>query len=160
MSIVYAVNAPRLYVGHKPVRDPNYLRFLKRFPCVGCGKRWGIDPSHTGPHGVGIKSDDTDALPMCRKCHDEFGANPVRFAERRGLNMSALIQMFQRFYKRYLETTKHIVKSRCRCHCSRQKCVGSKGNCEHTSGGTSPPNRQRAAFPTIKESEDNRSLSI
>ena len=45
-----------IYTAVKPVRDPNYLRFIKRLPCVACLKTWWVDPCHTGPHGMGQKS--------------------------------------------------------------------------------------------------------
>jgi hypothetical protein len=97
------VNTPQqirpgqLYQGSKPVRDREYLRFIKRLPCVCCLKTWWIDPAHTGPHATGQAS-DLDTIPLCRKCHQEFDACQWRFAERHHLDIPALILMFQHFY--------------------------------------------------------------
>jgi hypothetical protein len=78
-----------------PERCPAYLRWLKRFPCVACAScRW-IDPAHFGPHGHGTKASDYDALPLCRKCHDEQGKSALTFAEMKGLDVPALQKWFR-----------------------------------------------------------------
>jgi hypothetical protein len=89
-----------LYQRSKPVRDPEYKRFIKRLPCVGCGRTWGIDPMHTGPHALNQKASDLDVLPGCRRCHNEFDADPHGFAERKHLNIPALIRRFNEFYSK------------------------------------------------------------
>lgn len=92
-----------MYCGTKPIRDADYKRFIKKLPCIGCGKNWGIDPMHTGPHGLNQKASDLDVLPGCRRCHDEFDANPRQFAEHHKLNIPALIQRFNQFYQTKLK---------------------------------------------------------
>ena len=62
-----AVNRP--YRPSRPRRDPNYLRFIRRLPCVACARPTTIDAAHFGPHGLGQKSDDRQTLPLCRKHH-------------------------------------------------------------------------------------------
>lgn len=84
----------------KPVRDPDYRRFIKRLPCVACLRTWHVDPAHTGPHGLGQKADDSNCIPLCRRCHDAYGANPRQFAERHQLDIPALIRRFNEFYDR------------------------------------------------------------
>jgi hypothetical protein len=92
--------APRpIYRAEKPVRDPRYRQFIKRLPCVACLKTWGIDPAHTGPHGITQKSCDLKCIPLCRRCHDKFDADPRGFAEREGLDIPALIARFNQFYR-------------------------------------------------------------
>ena len=49
----------------KPQRDPRYLAWIRTQPCVVCGSARGIEASHTGPHGLGQKSPDTSAIPLC-----------------------------------------------------------------------------------------------
>lgn len=89
-----------IYQPEKPIRNPLYKRWLKGFPCVGCGRTWGIDPAHSGPHGLGIKSSDLGCLPLCRhRCHCEFDANPQAFAEKHKLDIPSLIQMFNRLWE-------------------------------------------------------------
>ena len=92
-----------LYHGTKPVRDPAYLRFIKRLPCVACLRTSWIDPAHTGPHGIGQKACDLTCVPLCRRCHDLYDANPRLFAERHQLDISALIERFNSFYQTKLE---------------------------------------------------------
>lgn len=96
----------RLYRAVQPVRDPLYRRFIKSLPCVACLKTWNVDPCHTGPHGVGQKSCDLSCIPLCRKHHQEYDANPVKFAERYKLDIPALIQMFNSFYQTKLKPRK------------------------------------------------------
>jgi hypothetical protein len=93
----------QLYQGSKPVRDREYLRFIKRLPCVACLRTWWVDPAHTGPHALRQKSSDLDTIPLCRKCHQEFDACQWRFAERHYLDIPALIQMFNHFYQSKLK---------------------------------------------------------
>jgi hypothetical protein len=103
------VNTPQqirpgqLYQGSKPVRDREYLRFIKRLPCVACLRTWWVDPAHTGPHAIGQKSSDLDTIPLCRKCHAEFDQCQWKFANRYSLDIPALIQMFQHFYNEKLK---------------------------------------------------------
>lgn len=87
-----------IYQRSKPVRNRQYLRFVKRFPCVACGGTWRVDPFHTGSHGIGQKSSDMGCLPLCRRCHDAFDAAPRDFAVTHQLDIPALIQMFQHMW--------------------------------------------------------------
>ena len=89
----------QLYALPKPIRNPLYLRFIKRLPCVGCGKKWWIDPAHTGPHGTSQKACDLSCIPLCRKCHREFDAAPRKFAEAKKLDIPALIVLFNSFWE-------------------------------------------------------------
>jgi hypothetical protein len=88
-----------MYSGSKPVRDPDYRKFLKRLPCVACLRTWWIDPAHTGPHGIGQKASDLDCIPLCRRCHQEFDRCQWSFIRRHHLDIPALILMFQTFYE-------------------------------------------------------------
>lgn len=90
----------QLYRAVKPIRDPERRRFVKQLPCIGCGRTWGIDPMHTGPHGLGQKACDFATLPGCRKCHDQFDADPRGFARERGLNIPAEIRRVNALYAR------------------------------------------------------------
>lgn len=87
-----------IYKAEKPVRDSDYRRFIKRLPCVACLKSWGIDPAHTGPHGIGQKACDLKCIPLCRRCHDAFDAAPRDFAIAHQLDVPALIAQFKQFY--------------------------------------------------------------
>jgi hypothetical protein len=52
--------------GLKPVRNAKYLAWIRTHPCVVCGGARGIEASHTGPHGLGLKSPDSSAIPFVR----------------------------------------------------------------------------------------------
>jgi len=99
MNTPAQINPGHLYQGTKPVRDPQYLKFIRLLPCIGCGKTWGSQAMHSGAHGLGQKASDLDTLPGCWKCHKEFDKNPRQFAERHKLDIPALIQMFNSFYQ-------------------------------------------------------------
>jgi hypothetical protein len=53
----------------KPVRNHAYLRWIRSLPCVVCRSRWQIEAAHTGPHGMGQKSSDLSAIPLCARHH-------------------------------------------------------------------------------------------
>lgn len=103
MSEAQQIRPGMLYQGTKPVRDPEYRRFIKRLPCVVCLKTWWIDPCHTGPHGVGQKSCDYTCIPLCRVHHQEFDQCQWKFAWKHKLDIPALITMFRHFYDEKLK---------------------------------------------------------
>ena len=53
----------------KPQRNPRYLAWIRTQPCCVCGSKKAIEASHTGPHGLGQKSPDSSAIPLCAKHH-------------------------------------------------------------------------------------------
>jgi hypothetical protein len=86
------------------MRDEAYKRWIKTWPCLGCGKRWGIDPCHTGPHGTGQKASDLTCIPLCRKCHREFDADPRGFeARHQNCNVAEMVAFFN-----------HVWESKCK----------------------------------------------
>jgi hypothetical protein len=47
---------------------------------------------YTGPHGVGQKADDRQSIPLCRRCHEEYGHIGRRnFETLHDLDIEALI---------------------------------------------------------------------
>src|ERR1700682_4539241 len=99
MSTAFQLRPGPIFMAKKPIRNPAYRRWIKRFPCIGCGATWGIDPMHTGDHGLGSKSSDMGVLPGCRKCHELFGADPKGFAYKHGLDIPALIVFFNHLWE-------------------------------------------------------------
>jgi hypothetical protein len=80
----------------KPARDSRYLAWIRTLPCVVCGTTRGIEASHTGPHGLGQKSPDSSAIPLCSKHHrtgtssyHKLGAR--RFAQVHDLDIPAIV---------------------------------------------------------------------
>lgn len=54
----------------EPLRDPDYLKWVRTQPCIITGHRGrDVDPCHIGTLGRGIKSSDDEALPMRHELH-------------------------------------------------------------------------------------------
>lgn len=56
----------------RPGNDPDYLALVRQLPCCVCGAPPPSEPHHlkaTRERGMGKKSDDKWALPMCHDCH-------------------------------------------------------------------------------------------
>jgi hypothetical protein len=94
--------APRPLVRHsKPVRDPKYLAYVRRLPCVGCKtERKRRDAMHIGPHGLGQKASDLDTVPGCRECHRELHkiGRPA-FESKYSIDLYAIMRMARRFFR-------------------------------------------------------------
>ena len=82
----------------KPVRDEAYRRFVRSLPSAVSG-RGNCQACHTGPHGIGQKSSDLSCIPLTRREHAEYDANPRGFAERHGLAIPALIARLNAAYQ-------------------------------------------------------------
>ena len=82
----------------KPVRDPEYRRYVRSHPCAACGKSWSVEACHTGPHGLGQKACDLTCIPLCRVQHQEFDCAPREFAERHGVNVAEVIFVLRSRY--------------------------------------------------------------
>lgn len=100
---LFGINSERNYKPGKPVRDPAYLRFVRQFPCIGCGVQRRIEAMHTGPHGLGQKASDMTALPGCQTCHAQYDADPQYFLEKRLLDREDLVAMFNRWWGQKLK---------------------------------------------------------
>jgi hypothetical protein len=80
----------------KPKRDPMYLAWIRTLACVVCGSTRGIEASHTGPHGLGQKSSDFSAIPLCYKHHrtgkDSYHRlGPQKFAQTHDLDILKIV---------------------------------------------------------------------
>jgi hypothetical protein len=76
----------------RPWRDSRYLQWIRSLPCVVCGTERSVEAAHTGPHGLGQKSADSTAIPLCSRHHrtgndsyHKLGAR--RFSEVHDLNL-------------------------------------------------------------------------
>jgi hypothetical protein len=81
----------------KPARNPPYLAWIRTQPCVVCGQTQWIEAAHTGPHGLGQKSPDLSAIPLCAKHHrtgkDSYHKlGPRKFAEVHNLNVPTIVK--------------------------------------------------------------------
>jgi hypothetical protein len=80
----------------RPVRNWRYLAWIRTLPCLVCGAKRGIEASHTGPHGLGQKSADLSAIPLCTRHHrtgrDSYHKlGPRKFAELHNLDIPAIV---------------------------------------------------------------------
>jgi hypothetical protein len=81
----------------KPMRNPRYLAWIRTQPCVVCGSTRGIEASHTGPHGLGQKSPDASAIPLCYRHHrtgnDSYHRlGPHKFAQVHNLEIPTIVR--------------------------------------------------------------------
>ena len=81
----------------KSQRSSRYLAWVRTHPCCVCGSTRRIEASHTGPHGIGQKSPDTSAIPLCAKHHrtgnDSYHRlGPRKFSEKHNLDIPAIVR--------------------------------------------------------------------
>src|ERR1022692_3181067 len=81
----------------KPARSPKYLAWIRTQPCLVCGSTRWTEAAHTGPHGLGQKSPDTSAVPLCAKHHrtgnDSYHRlGPRQFGEVHCLDLAAIVR--------------------------------------------------------------------
>ena len=81
----------------RPGRNPRYLAWIRTLPCLVCGKSSGVEAAHTGPHGIGQKSPDSSAIPLCvrhhrrgRDSYHELG--PRTFERHHRLDLRAVVE--------------------------------------------------------------------
>ena len=108
--MIFEINSPRNYEPGPPVRDREYLNFVRSIGwCIACGRpcsRWSgggprAEAMHTGLRGLGQKASDLNALPGCRECHRELHAiGPVAFQEKWGLCFRDHIKTLNERYRR------------------------------------------------------------
>lgn len=61
-------------------------RLCRLLPCVACGRRPPSDPAHVRSRGAG--GTDSDAVPLCRGCHQAQHVEGIAtFQRRRGLDL-------------------------------------------------------------------------
>ena len=84
-----------LYISAPPVRDENYRRWIRSWPCIVCATRRAIEAAHTGPHGVGQKASDLSCIPLCQQHHADLHRGVLDFQERHGIDISDVVAMFQ-----------------------------------------------------------------
>lgn len=54
-----------------PGRDPEWLAWVRTFPCCKCGRRAPSEAHHTTfGRGKGQKAADNETMPLCLLCHE------------------------------------------------------------------------------------------
>jgi len=84
-------------------RDRKYLAWIRTQPCLTCRTTRGIEAAHTGKAGMGIKSTDYSALPLCGPCHRTGAASYHNLGERRwsdawGVDIGARVAAYRERY--------------------------------------------------------------
>jgi hypothetical protein len=82
-----------------PQRNWKYLAFIRSLPCAVCGTNRYIEAAHTGSRGLGQKSSDFSAIPLCVEDHrtgpcSYHRLGPRKFAEVHRLDIPALVAQF------------------------------------------------------------------
>ena len=124
MQQIFQIAQRAIYQSEALLRSRPYRQFVKSFPCVACRKPWGIDPAHTGPHGISTKASDATCIPLCRSCHRAYDAAPARFAREHHVDIPALVKRFTRLWeaRKQMATGVKVGFSRARSlDCSKQK---------------------------------------
>ena len=80
----------------KSIRNLLYLAWIRTLPCLVCGRKTAIEAAHTGPHGIGQKSPDRSAIPLCVRHHrtgrDSYHKlGPRVFERRHGIDIRAVV---------------------------------------------------------------------
>ncbi len=95
----------------EPLRDPEYLEWLRRLPCAVCGRR-GVHAAHlrSGSRrygkpesGIAKKPDDDWTTPLCADDHlnddaAQHRGNELAFWERHGLDPFAIALALRRCF--------------------------------------------------------------
>ncbi|MDV6318783.1 DUF968 domain-containing protein [Chromohalobacter sp. HP20-39] len=71
--------APKRKVSDTRFRSPAYLAWVRTLPCCACGVS-PCDAHHMvgmyGVGGMGLKAEDSMAMPLCRACHMDLHREP------------------------------------------------------------------------------------
>lgn len=98
---LFAIRSNGIYRSDPVVRDPKYRAFVRSFPCAVCGRHYGIEAAHTGPHGISQKASDLTCIPLCREDHRELHqVGPTRFAVMHRLNVAEIINHLNQLWTR------------------------------------------------------------
>lgn len=74
----------------KTIRNERYLGYIRTLPCCVC-RRAIVEAHHADTGGVGIKCNDTRAIPLCHECHTVCHTlGKETFQERRNIDFKAI----------------------------------------------------------------------
>ena len=115
-----AMRKKRLDPRRGPDRSPDYLAWIRTLGCVVCGRPPGsvlIEAAHTnaiGPRGLGQKTTDFSAIPLCSGHHREnpdsyHALGETAFSVMHGLELSALVVALQnRFWQHAVPASRAV----------------------------------------------------
>jgi hypothetical protein len=104
-----------------PDRSPDYLAWIRMLPCAVCSKVSGgatmIEAAHTnvlGPRGLGQKTTDFSAIPLCSGHHRENPDSYHRlgetgFSHKHGIDLKELVlRLRSRFWQEHGSATRPV----------------------------------------------------
>jgi hypothetical protein len=59
--------------------DPKYLTWLREQSCCACNRAAPSEAHHATGAGMGLRSDDREAMPLCSECHRDLHNHTGRF---------------------------------------------------------------------------------
>ena len=84
------------------IRNKKYLLWLRTQPCAACGQPptmyVDVVAAHRTGGGVGIKNDDTSALPLCVDCHGLEHNGVKTFWGKVNKDREGLVKMYRERY--------------------------------------------------------------
>lgn len=92
------------------VVDEAYLRFIRKLPCLVCGRLKYVEAAHVGMRGLGQKCSDRECLPLCSWHHihgpESHHVLGRKFFEFHKLDRLKLIADLNEMYEQFLTNTK------------------------------------------------------
>ena len=87
------------YMSSEPFRNPDYLAYIRRQPCLVCGGACGpSEAHHEYGHGTSIKGSDFRALPLGTKHHRERHDKGRRFWDEYNIDPTAEMMRLLEWY--------------------------------------------------------------
>jgi len=87
-------------------QNPEYLDFIRKWPCVLAATRdceGHVEAAHVGDRGLGQKSKDEEAIPLCAGHHrtrsDSQHVLGRGFWEHHGINRADLFTLYQGIFE-------------------------------------------------------------
>ena len=73
----------------------DYRKFIRSLGCCAEACPLALKPAdccHTGPRALGTRSSDLNCIPLCRRHHEQFDANPKAFLAKHKIDLPRLIE--------------------------------------------------------------------
>ena len=115
------VRKKRFRLRRGPDRSPDYLAWMRTLPCIVCSRVSGgatvIEAAHTnvlGPRGMGQKTSDFSAIPLCSGHHREnldsyHVLGEVGFSHKHRIDLQNLVLRLQsRFWQRDVSASRAV----------------------------------------------------
>ena len=86
----------------KTMRSEPYKAFIRRLPCMICGRESQHHHEPLNGHGMGLKGPDNEALPLCVVHHNQRHAvGRETFYRVHGKEWRGEVEKYQRIFKEF-----------------------------------------------------------